>query len=1056
MEIASLLQLLDDPQNAAAWLRQLGAVDPSMSQRFLRQIADAGVPVDLLSALCAQLETEAPLLTHPDMAFNNLARFFQAARSPLSLATLFHRQHAALRTVLQIGSTSQFLSDLLIEDPESLDLLQMTEGQPVARQLLIDEICAEADSLDDEAMLKSLLRRYKQRETLRIAYGDIVRRQPCEEVARQLSHLADAILEAAVRFAQRAAAAKRGVPQTAAGRDARFAVVAMGKLAGQELSYSQRIELVFLCDENSRVGTSRSHDGLEYFTRLAQHVVELLGASAPATTASRPMDEPIYTVDTLIRPRDESTPLVATLQAALRHYDVAGRTHERLAFIKARPCAGDSSLAGAFLREMEPWVFRRYLGSVDIAGIKALKRRIERQTARAPQGSLERGPGGVRDIEFVIQYLQLLNGGSIPELRTANTLAAISQLEAAGCLTNQERTMLEESYSFLRRAEHRLQVMFQPQSDIVPTTDPELTDLALRMDFRDVGAQSARNRFSAELDRRRAEIQQTLRHLLHDAFADSSEGEAEPIADLVLDPAPSADSVDALLKPFRFRDNEAAHHQLLDLAEEKIPFLSTRRCRHYLAAIAPQLLRKLAETPDPDGALQRLCQVSDSLGGKGGLWELFSASPATLDLYVRLCATSDYLTGILNAQPGMVDELMDSLVLKHLPSQAALARQLDHLCHGTDDLSATLASFKNQQHLRIGVRDLLNKNEVEESHTALTHVAEVILRQVAFIEMRWLVEKHGRPLLDEAGRSEAECLIMAQGKLGGQEPNYHSDLDLVFLFEGAGRTHPDGARQKQTTNQHFFSQLGQRIIKRMSQLGVTGQLYSLNSRLRPTGGDLAFSLPALLKYFHKAGDWRSRMALCKARIVVGSGAGSERAIEVVRAAQFHRPWSSTDQQSMIQYRRQLERNDAVRNLKRGPGGTLDVEYIVQSLQMRHGSRQSEIMLPNTLEALAALRATGLLTDGDAAALADDYRFLRAVESRLRLLNTVKRHDLPQDPIELRKLAYLLHGPSAHGLFDTVLPEKTPSIHGLELSCQEATARIRDRYRRLVENASDLD
>ena len=1024
MEIEQLVGFLDDSVAAQPWLDELGLTETKHAHENLSRLAEIGVPLDLLGFICSQLEKTLPIVRNPDQALEYLVKYFVAARSPLSLATLMHREPETLRILLQIGATSQYLSELLIRDPESLDLLRMTDGRPVARQLLLDEICAEADQLTDDTSLRALVRRYKHRETLRIAYGDLVRRQPLEVVAKQLSYLADAILEATLRFARRKMDAKRGPTVGPDGMPGRFAAIALGNLGGEELNYGQQLEVVFLCDAGIRMVKSRTHDGAEFFESLARTVMELLKPSEG--------EDDGYAIDLSMSPPQDHRSPVTTRDAALRYYDVAGRAHERLAFVKARVSAGNQELGQSFLRQMESWVYRRYLGAVDIAGIKALKRKIENRADRESANDVQASPGGIRDIEFVIQFLQLLNGGDLQAIRTGNTLEAIRALEQNGCLSDQERALLEENYSFARKVEHRQQIMFDRTTSVLPSAAQDLERLAAHLDFQPLNGQSAAERFQAEFDKRRQESRQILDHLLHDAF--NGQEETDPIADLILDPQPTSQVVRELLGGFGFQDVDAAHSNLVDLSEERIPFLSTRRCRHFLAGIGSRLLAAIAKAPDPDGALRNLVQVSNSLGGKGVLWELFSYSPPTLQLYVRLCATSDYLTGILNAQPGMIDELMDSLVLDRLAPISSLERQLADLCRGADDQDPILTSFKNLQHLRIGVRDVLGKNDIQATHRGLADIAEVIVKQVTDIELHQLVKKHGSPMLAD-GTRPADFLVMAQGKLGAREPNYHSDLDLVFLYEGSGQTEPLGRSQKQTNNQHFFGQLAQRIIKRMTHLGVTGRLYNLDSRLRPEGsGLLAFSLTSLLRFFDSRADWRLRMALCKARIVYGSAAGKQRAMHAIRAAQHLRPWSEEDRQSLAAWREELESTASKRNLKRGPGGALDVEHIVQQLQMEHGKQRPEVMVPNTLRALPILREAGLISSDDATTLSEGYRFLRTVESRLRLLNTVKRHDLPEDPLELSKLAYLLMMPDAFAL---------------EAACDEQTSRIRAVYSRLM-------
>jgi [glutamine synthetase] adenylyltransferase / [glutamine synthetase]-adenylyl-L-tyrosine phosphorylase len=1002
MDTASLAALVDDPASAASLLSRWRIADLERGARNLASLARSGLTFDLLGVLCEQLSEHLPASSDPDRVLNNLDRFLSAARSPLALGALFERDSEALPTLLQIFSASQSLSEQLIRDPEAFELVRLTDGQATPREWLIKDVVAEVSSLPDERSQIAALRRIKQRETLRIAYGDVVKRQSIEVVTRQISSLADALVEAAVASARRKYADKR--PQRSDGSPARFVVIALGKLGGEELNYSSDIDLLFVCD--TIVGDAkRTAAAADYFERVARGVIKLLSESTPLGVA--------YRVDMRLRPHGSQGPIVMGLEETLQYYDVHGRTWERQAFVKARAIAGDLDLGRSVLAQLEPWVYRRYLSRADITGIKALKRRIEHRAEReaASESDVKTGRGGLRDIEFVIQFLQLLNGGDLPEIRTGNTLAAIGRLEGAGCLTHQERTILEDSYAFLRKLEHRLQIMFDLQTHSLPADDAELRKLAIRMNYAD-GESSALERFNHDYHHKRELNRRILDHLLHSAFPDDDE--AAPEIDLVLDPDPPRSAVNDILGPYGFRDTVDAYHHLMELATEKIPFLSTRRCRHFLAAIAPRLLKAISETPDPDFTLRTLSSVSDSLGGKGVLWELFSFNPPTLHLYVRLCATSPYLAGVLTSSPGMIDELLDSLLLDKLPTFESLERMLAELTRGADDLGPILGSFKNSMHLRVGVRDILGKEEITATHRALSDIMEAVITRVAQQEYARLMERYGEPITAEGPRAGQACemVMVALGKLGGREPNYHSDADVIFLYEAEGTTqHAAGRKSKETTsNSHFFGQLAQRIIKVVTQLGPLGRLYEMDARLRPIGnsGPLAISLDDFLRY-HREGEsqlWE-RQTLCKARPIFGSQLVRIKTMHALRQAILARPWQPEFAIEIEQMRQRLEADAAPTNLKRGRGGTVDVEFAVQMLQLKHAAENPGLLVPGTLDAIAALKAAGVVAAVDAQWWSESYLYLRRVESGLRLMNTTARHDLPHDHAELRRLAFLL-------------------------------------------------
>lgn len=1017
IDVDGIRTWLEDPESFAEWLAPLGLADPRAALANLRRLAQEGVPLDLLGVICSQFAATAPQLADPDMAWSNLERFVRGARSPLSTVALFERDPVALPQLLKLLNVSQDLSDLLCTDPESYDLLRMTEGLPVARQVLVDELVADVRALRSDGEVLAALRRFKRRETLRIAYGDIVGELPVEQVTRQLSYVADAVIEAALDFAVRLARSKH---EARIGREPpapQLVILALGKLGGLELNYSSDIDLVIL---HQATGNATREGSDEIAGRIAQQLVRLL-------TESTELGAP-YRVDLRLRPEGSQAPLSISVEQALAYYDGRGRTWERQAYVKARVAAGDERLGTDFLKQLEPWVYTRYLSLADIAGIKGLKRRIERaaETAGIAERDVKTGRGGIRDIEFVIQFLQLLSGGATPEVRTGNTLEAIERLEQAGWLTRQERDLLEDNYRFLRKVEHRLQIMFDLQTHKLPHTPTEQQKLARRLDYHDQADQPARQALLDDYNRRKDVNRRVLDHLLHDAFTDDPQ--TQPEVDLVNAPDPSPEAIEAALGRYGFRDVPAAYERLMALAAEEIPFLSARRCRLFLASIAPRLLAAIAETPDPDGTLVALARVSDSLGGKAALWELFSSSQASLNMYVTLCAACPYLAQLLTSNPGMIDELLDSLLVEKLPSQARLEASLAELTHGAEDIQPILHSFKNAQHLRVGIRDILGKDSIRATHRALSDVAEACLKEIVRRETHRLTEKFGRPLiqveqgeqvidantqswtpsLDQDGEP-SQLIILALGKLGGREPNYHSDLDLVFLYDGEGHTAATGGNGA-TSNSHFFGQLAQRIIKQATQFGPHGRLYEIDARLRPTGrsGPLAISLASLVRYFEQGGGelWE-RLALCKSRLLVAPPGVGDSAAAAVEHAIFAQPWKPSDAAEIRRMRYKLQESATERNIKRARGGTMDAEFVVQMLQLKYGRDHAEIRKPGTLEAIDALGQAGLLAPDNAQLLAERYEFLRGMEARIRLMDSAGRHELPTDPGELAKLAYLI-------------------------------------------------
>lgn len=1037
MHIDTLRHFLKDEVAATLWLNGLGIAGVKRALTNLTDIVQLGVPLDLLAIVTDLLERQLPTCSDPDMALMNLSRYWAVQRNPLSLGTLFERDPDSLFALLHIFSNSQHLSDQMIRDPESFDLVRLTDGRPVARQTLIDELTTETDVLDRDTLVMGAIRRFKYRETLRIAYGDIIHEQSLDMVTRQISYVADAILEAAYRSARRTIEAKRGVPRRADGEPVQMVILALGKLGGIELNYSSDIDLILIYDEDGQTDMGRGISNQEFFILVAREFTRLLTEMTEMGIA--------YRVDLRLRPDGARGPMVISVNAAMTYYDTRGRTWERQAFIKARAAAGDLQLGQSFLNNLRPWIYRRYLSRADITGIKSLKRRIER---RAHQEGIDArdvktGHGGIRDIEFVIQFLQLLNGADLPELQTGNTLEAIAQLEIVGCLTNQERILLEETYAFLRKIEHRLQIMFDLQTHLLPDSKVEMRKLALRMGYPDTLDDSPLEAFVEDYHDKTAVNRRILDHLLHDAFPDDEQTSAE--IDLVLDPDPSEEDIQRVLGKYSFKDSQRAYVNLMSLSEENIRFLSTRRCRHFLAAITPQLLEALCRTPDPDSALVFLDKATASIGGKGVLWELFSASPPSLRLFVELCAYTPFLHGILTSNPGMIDELMDSLVLDRLPTPEYLDETLDTLCCAAENIEPILHRFKNDWLLRIGVRDILGKEDVSATTASLTTIADACLTQIVNFQYNRLVTKFGRPMVDtstdKSGRHHprpCEMTILGMGKFGGQEMSYQSDLDVVFLYEADGNTaavYPGDGRRS-TTNQHFFSELAQRIIQMTGRISTLGRLYEIDARLRPTGksGSLALSLDEFQRYFTEGeGQLWERQALCKARPILGSKQFIKSTLRAVHYAAFSQRWQKANVREIYNMRDRQIKEATPDNLKRGRGGVCDIEFLVQMLQLKHGRRIAAIRKPNTLAALTELHRTKILEPNDALFFTAAYRALRTVEMRLHLIDFGQGARLPNEPTELAKLAHLL------GYTD---------INALVMDCQHYTKETRKRFDRI--------
>ncbi|WP_422930287.1 bifunctional [glutamate--ammonia ligase]-adenylyl-L-tyrosine phosphorylase/[glutamate--ammonia-ligase] adenylyltransferase [Singulisphaera sp. PoT] len=993
----------DDPELCKQWLSSLGVRDAERGARDLRDLALRTDQSAILGSLTRHLDVLLPRCPDPGMALTNLERFVSASPDPEATLRLLSSNVRLVEILVQLFSTSQHFSELMIRDPNLLEWLR-GGAERRDREALIADLWDELESAQGEEAERLILRRFRRREMLRIGYNDIVRGTPLEVVTLDLSHLADACVEGAYRLARRRAVARHGEPLGPDEAPARFVVLALGKLGGEELNYSSDIDLIFLYDNEGQTAGPRTVSNAEFFAKMGSDVVRLLSDHTSLGIA--------YRVDMRLRPEGDQGALARSLGATLGYYETSGRTWERQALIKCRPIGGDLGLGQTFLDAITPFIYRRYLSGTEISEIKAMKRRIEQRTVSAGTAEVEvkTGHGGIRDVEFVVQFLQLLHGGTYPKVRHSNTLQAMSQLEIVGCLTGEERGIMENTYRFLRRVEHRLQTMFDRQTHEMPRDLEEQRTLAIRMGYPTASAWEDRTgpaqRFLSDYRAKTEFNRRILNHLLHDAFRDDSGEAADPVVDLVLDPNPSPELVAEALAKFPFLDPQTAYQNLMALAREDIPFLSQARCRHFLAAIAPRLLQAVSRAPDPDMALTNLEKVSASLGAKAILWELFNFNPPTLRLYVELCANSQFLSEILINNPGMIDELMDTLVVDRSQASQAIKAEVAELSKGAEDLAPILHSFRNKEWLRVGIRDILGREPIRDVTRELADVAEAIVAQVAREQWDRQVAKYGTPHRADDGK-RSRWAILGLGKLGGRELSYHSDLDLIFLHESDGETRGE---RSPISNDQFVTEVVRRVLKALGGAAGGSALYTVDTRLRPHGasGPLVVTLDAFRTYFEETAHPWERLALTRARVVFSNGGFGKVVSEAILGVLSAPVDPASLAREAIAMRRRLEENRGRNDLKRGAGGLADIEFLVQYLQLVNAQKSPDMIKSNIWDALDALRRGGVLPAPIAAELRDAYEFLRTVESRLRLVHNRSISSLPEQPEELARLARRLN------------------------------------------------
>ncbi|TWT89306.1 [protein-PII] uridylyltransferase family protein [Neorhodopirellula pilleata] len=1076
MKSADHVESSGTPQPETPW----AAFEPLSAQRFsdpdgvlesLRRIARSGASSDLLANLWHLIHGTIPLIDAPEKTIGELARFIDGSRSPMSLLALFDRDAHSLPALMQVLSTSESIAELLISDPESFDLLRASDGQPSSPEILMDELSAELQTVGSVARAAVALRRFAGREMLRIAYSEFVRGLSPDRVGRQISYVTDAILNASLRFTIDQVSSRHAIPQRIDGTQPTYAIVALGNYGGEEIGYDSPLDLLMLCDQIDR--KNESH--LRFNRQVASGLIGLLNSNRGPVVSlnlnfiAGPGEESHLSdsqrLNDWARNAGSGKRVIEFHDAheAAAHYERENQTWQRLAFVKARVVAGDDELGRRFLKRIEPWVYHRLLTRSEISDIRVLRRKLEKR-AMSPDSQdgtpIADSPGGRRDIELIVQFLQLLHGGELPEVRVTNTLDAIAALSRHGCLTIQEATILSDNHARLCRLEHHLAVLFDHRVTHLPDDPDVRRQLAWRLGVRrtiddrngieigDIERFETLLSGTFEVDRK------IINHLLIQDVAARPISSRDPSqetpasfndvveieTELILDPDPDLQAYQEVLRGHGFEEIERAVDHLAALSHETVSFLSPRRCRHFFASVAPGLLREIAQTPAPDQTLSRLVEVTDSIGAKATLWELLGSNRATLQLMVRLCALAPYLTNILRNHPGMIDELIDSLVMNRLPTAQRLDAQTIRLCGSAEDIRLILQTFKTGSHLMIGVRDLLNKESFDDIGQTLSDTAEACLRRVIENQQEKLASRFGDPV--DGHGNPAEMVAIALGKFGGREPNYHSDLDLTFVYTADGETvRRVGGPRTTLSNRQFFNQLAQNVIREIDS--ETNRLYEIDLPFA-RGADetvLTDSLAQFLKPFrHGSAPLWQRVALCQARPVSGSKAAIKMVEEVIDRAILQTPWRESDVGEMKSLRQRSESTATPDNLKRGVGGTVDVQCIVAVRKLKRTQDQPPIKSTGIIDSLRELTDVGVYEREDAETLIEDYRYLRNVEAKLRLINTVSRHELPLsqdgdvDTLEMQMLARLLD-------------ESDPRT--IVARCEQARRNIRQRFERLV-------
>lgn len=885
-------------------------------------------------------------------------------------------------TVVRVCVASDFVLDVLKRDPDML-VERLADRAPLSYETLAARFRPTAPA-DGEAAALASLRKLRRVETARIAWRDLAGWADLETCLLELSQLADFAIEAATRYATAAIAPRFAAPRDRRGETLPLIVLAMGKLGGRELNFSSDVDLVFVhpdvdVDGNQDLYDEHLASAQAYFARLAQLVINLLDRKTADGFAFR--------VDTRLRPFGASGPLVVSIGALESYLIQHGRGWERYAYVKARLVTGaayEQELAGSVLT---PFVYRRYLDYGVFDSLREMKRLIAREVARRDLAeNIKLGPGGIREIEFIVQAFQLVRGGRNPRLRERSLLTALPRLVGERLLPEATVRRLIDAYRFLRVLENRLQAIRDAQTHDLPD-DPE-TRARLAFAMGESGWESLSTRIETE------------RHAVESLFeriAWEAVGGVEHDAPRGPSAAWEAGAVADVLAGTALAGNAAVETLLAELRRSNLYQRMDDTSRQRLAAVVVRTVELAGSLAEPAKAIERVLPVYRAIGRRSAYLALLNENPAALERLLSIAAQSAWLARQTADYPLLLDELLDTRLFEQPPTRAELEQLLAQTLEHVDraDLERVLDAirvFQRTATFRVAVADRLGALPVMKVSDRLTDIAELVLGFALDTASRELTAKHGRPMRgDPPEVGEAGFAVIGYGKLGGLELGYSSDLDMVFLHDSAGAVH-ETDREPAVDNEQYFARLAQRLIYFLTIQTSTGKLYEVDTRLRPSGraGHIVSTLTAFEHYQRNEAWVWEHQALLRSRALAGSAsvrAGFERIRRDTLVAHVDRARLKDEVATMrARMRAELSRGGSgTFDLKQGPGGIADIEFLVDYWVLAHADRHPELVeFPDNVRQLEALARTGVVPAERCERLKDAYLALRARTHELAL------------------------------------------------------------------------
>jgi glutamate-ammonia-ligase adenylyltransferase len=934
---------------------------------------------------------------------------------------------AAAALLEALFGNSPYLTETALKDPGFM--ADLWQRGPDASLTALDDLLASvrrrARDGVDPGEVASALRRLKRQVALAVAVADVAGVWPLERITGALSSFAsealDALLDAILlQLGRNSQLAIDGDPDAAA-----FTALGMGKLGAGELNYSSDIDLILLYDRDAPA-LARDEQVPQQFVRAARLLVQLLSEASA--------DGYIFRTDLRLRPDPGSTPLAMSVQAAELYYESVGQNWERAAMIKAHPVAGNRAVGEAFLAELRPYIWRRHLDFAAIHDIHSIKRQIDAHRGGRAVGvrghNVKLGRGGIREIEFFAQTQQLIFGGRNPALRLRGTCETLRALADAGHVTAAASDDLIEAYGFLRRVEHRLQMVDDRQTHSLPADDAGLAAIATFLGYAD------RASFERDLLARLRCVEGHYARLFEEAPS-----LAGPGGNLVFTGIEDDPGTLETLRALGFRDPSAAAGIVRRWHHGRYRATRSARARELLTELMPALLEALGATAAPDQALLNLDLFLANLPTGVQLFSLFKSNPALLELVATIMGSAPGLAGHLARRTLLLDSVLSPSFYTPPPAAVIMASDLAATLATVDadqDILDIARRWTNDRRFQVGVQQLKRIVRPAEAGMAYSDIAQATISALCDRVEQSFSAVHG-------SFHGQRLAILGLGKLGSREMSATSDLDLIFVYDiPPGLEASDGSQPLAPIQ--YYTRLSAKVVTALTALTNEGALYEVDMRLRPSGraGPLANSLQGFEAY-HAGSAWTwEHLALTRARVIHGPAGLVARLEDIVKGALCRARDPAGLVRDVADMRDRIAQHAPPKtawDFKHLPGGLFDIDFVAQYLALRHAAERPDILHPHPAEMMRLAAEAGFLSRADADRLCATRRLLSDVQSLLRLtLNTDEAaFDETKAPEGQRRLIAETEGASDLDELRARIADETETAH--------------DIYRRLIEQAA---